>query len=107
MLLWDVEWGDQVEMFLQIQEHTGVTPQRLQERPQLIPEARTAYEVFDLLDAGRPMGFSGPLPIPLTDIAAFFDIVPEPSQDNRLRLTRLIRRIDRAYLKKTYEKTRP
>jgi hypothetical protein len=58
-------------MLLEMQEETGNVPKALEDRPVLAERWSYAKEVFDDLSGSRPYTMNGPLPIPVTEYAAY------------------------------------
>lgn len=58
-------------MLLDMQEETGNVPKALEDRPVLDERWSYAKEVFDDLSGSRPYTMSGPLPIPVSEYAAY------------------------------------
>ena len=73
--------------------------ERLKAVPEPYPDVSDAISAFAVLTQGRPYGMNGPLPIPLSEIAAFASLYHVPDID---RLVRLVRALDRAHLKESY-----
>lgn len=59
-----------------------------------------------MLSSGRPVGMGGPGPIPLTEIAAYFDIYEITQSEERDLYVRVIREMDAAYLERQASKTK-
>lgn len=63
-------------------------------QPNLRDDLIEYWDAFNVLHAGR----SANAPIPLTEIAAYLDIVGVGSADDRLTWMRFLRAMDEAYL---------
>jgi hypothetical protein len=103
---WDLKYGEHLEYFREIEEETGVTPEPLENRPEVPRHLAGTIEAFWLLSGGRPPGFGGPGGIPTADIIA---IAPLFEPDDPLRFLRVIRKLDAlllAHLAKKAEEER-
>lgn len=74
-------------------------------RPEVEDTAMRYYEAFQFLTHGRPIGFGGPLPIPLVEMDAYIRLYEVP-QYERVAFIRLMRVIDLGYLD-LFEKAKP
>ena len=76
--MWWVHWGPHIEALQGIAEQTGVTPEALENIPQ-IPEPYEEYRsAFILLSSRRAVGMAA-CPITLADIQAYVELFGEPS----------------------------
>ena len=75
-------------------ERTGKLPSTLTHMPALDPGNEVYFEAFEALHASRNMNGV----IPLSEIAAWLDLVGERDTDERDRTARLIRAMDDEYL---------
>lgn len=98
MLEWSLKWGSEEKTLLEIQRSTGVTPRALQERPRLEPGASPSWDAFWLLSGGRGSGMQGPLPVALSEILSYLHLIGEDRSSERLKLLRIIRNMDAAFL---------
>lgn len=64
-------WGDKEDFLYDVWAQQKHEPQALASKPDLSPYLNEAYKGFRILSTRRPSGFSGPGPIPLTDILAY------------------------------------
>jgi len=83
---------------MEVQESTGVTPQSLRSRPEMLTGSGRYLEAFWTLSRGRGQGLSGPLPIAVSEVLAYLTMIEEYSVSERLRILRLIQSLDGAYL---------
>lgn len=96
-MLWELEWGDQYQTLLDIQEASGVKPKALVDRPALQPQNRLFLEAFYDLNPSRQIGMTiGP--IPCSEVLAYVQLLGDYTADERLRLLRIVRRLDSAYM---------
>lgn len=90
---------------MELKASTGVEPQSLRDRPKLAPHLHYYKQVFIELRQSRAYTqFGQPLPIPLTEYAAYFDIYDIKSLSEREAILRNVRIMDGAYVKVTGEK---
>lgn len=73
---------------------------KLEAIPQPYPDTFDVVDAFVILDQGRAFGMSGPLPIPLSEISEYCSLYRVSDPD---RMVRLIRAMDAASLRKSYE----
>jgi len=83
----------------------------MRSKPEMIEDALGWYDAFQQLTHSRPSGFSGALPIPLTELEAYCRIMDLPIED-RPDFVRVLRRVDLGYLalldkRKTVTLTQP
>lgn len=69
--------------------------------PVLYDDLADIAEAYSVLSASRPTGFSGPLPIPLSEVAAYIELYEVADRE---RFVRLVRALDDAYLAEHYRK---
>lgn len=73
-------------------------PRALEERPLLKPRCKLYYEAFVALSGSRPVEEGRELPITMSDIKAYLDLVEECGAENRLQYLRYIQRMDAKYI---------
>lgn len=66
-------------------------------KPQVEEWSEFYYDAFATLTHSRPIGFGGPLPIPLAEIECFTRLYDIP-QYERVAFVTVLRRIDMRYL---------
>ena len=68
---WREEWGSQLDMLLERERKSGVTPPSLQKLRQLTPTQSDFLLSFTMLDKSRHQGFAGPGYIPLAEMEVY------------------------------------
>ncbi len=70
-------------------------------------DERTEYwiELFHILSPSRPVSDAGPRYIPLTEIKALIDMVPQPAANDEVIL--LVRAMDSAFMDHVESRRRP
>lgn len=66
-------------------------------RPWVEEQSEFYYESFQVLTHSRPIGFGGPLPVPLAEIECFMRLY-DVFDFERVAFVKVFRRIDLAYL---------
>lgn len=84
-------------------EQTGVKPAALLSQPKLQFLDLEFLTAFRELDAARSVGFSAPDPIPVSEVKAYCDLRGIVSSELRAKYLKLIRVLDRVYLKHWHE----
>lgn len=74
-------------------------PPALASRPKLDYKQRWLYEHFEQVSPDRPIGQVGPLSIPTSEIESHLRLANIGSQDQREQIRRVIRRLDKVFLK--------
>lgn len=74
-------------------------PPALAARPVLDFKQREIYGHFDALSPDRPIGQVGPLSIPTSEIEAYLRIKHISTQSKQEEVHRVVRRLDRVFLK--------
>jgi len=69
----------------------------MRSRPDICDAALPWYDAFETLSQSRPMGWSGPLPITVSEMDAFCRLASFPP-DDRMQFLRVIRRLDTGFL---------
>jgi len=75
-VLWQLEWGEQIEFLEDVESRTGETPTALLNRPKRWVWLEEYLQAFDTLSRSRSIGFSRN-PISFQDIvtyAQFYDV---------------------------------
>lgn len=72
-MLWQLEWGDQIEFLEDVASRTGETPTALLNRPKRWVWLEEYLQAFDTLSASRSIGFSRN-PISFQDIVTYAQI---------------------------------
>ena len=93
-MLWQLQWGEQIEFLEEVEARTGETPAALLNRPTRWVWLEEYLQAFDTLSRSRSIGFSRN-PISFQDIvtyAQFYDVEDFDS------FCLLIQYIDRDYL---------
>lgn len=88
-----------------MREDGGIHPAELT-RPALRSECIDYYDAFRYLGASRMWSQVGPLPISVSDIAAFLFLNNITNPDERMKYLRLVQAMDRVELKFLQEKTK-
>lgn len=102
-MLWELEWGDQYPTLLEVYEVSGIKPKALVDRPTLQQQNRHFLEAFYDLNPSRQIGMTiGP--IPCSEVLAYVQLLGDYTADERLRLLRVVRRLDAAYMEFTASK---
>ena len=78
-------------------ESLGPDSKPMRSKPEISEEAMMWHEAFAQLSASRPAGFSGALPIPITEVDAYCRITGVAPREQPAFL-RMIRRLDAGYL---------
>ena len=76
----------------------GITPSGLTERPAIRQEDLPYLDGYRFLTRSRAFGEYGPLPISMTDVLAYLELVKEDGVDERLRFLRYVQDMDGVYL---------
>jgi len=102
-LLWELEWGREIETLLAFQKESGITPKSLLDRPKLKDSYRRHLKAFYDLSSGRLRG-EVPQPISQRDILDYADRLEGIDQVFELDwFFELMRSLDGAYLTKLTE----
>lgn len=84
---------------LEIQQETGEAPQALRDRPVLPLDLAYYKRLFHELSDSRPYSQHGqPLPLPISEIAAYFDLFGIKELSERQVLFKALRALDRAFV---------
>jgi hypothetical protein len=70
-LTWTLTWGEHLEFLLDLQKATGILPPAIKAMPELLPGLSVFYDAFWDLVRCRPPMPDGPVPISMTEIAAY------------------------------------
>jgi len=73
------------------------------EKPQLFSDLVWIWEAFHYLNSVRPLGFSGPLPIPASEVLAYCTLKGVRSDEDLDDLLLLLPLLDRRWLSHHYE----
>ena len=97
-LLWNLEWGDNLEFLQDIERDTGKRPSALVRR--VLPDQGYIlfWKAFQTLSKARRPSFGGLSDIVLTDILAYADLIGLKDFDLRSQLCRIIIDMDAAFL---------
>jgi hypothetical protein len=97
-LLWNLEWGAQLDFLQDIERDTGKRPAALDRR--VLPDQGNAlfWKAFQILSKARRPSFGGLSDIVLTDILAYADLIGLKDFDLRSQLCRIIIDMDAAFL---------
>ena len=77
---------------------TGVVPPPLLRMPKLKRFDDVYLDAYNTLSSSRGSDMSGPQPIRLSEINAYFSVMGIDERDERVKYVALIQRLDRVYL---------
>jgi hypothetical protein len=97
-LLWNLEWGEQLEFLEDIERDTGKRPAALDRRVTPDPANALFWRAFQILSRARRSSFGGLSDIVLADILAYADLIGLKDYDLRSQLCRIIIDMDAAFL---------
>lgn len=101
-MVWDLEWGTpERQKFLKTLVEQGITPDALRNKPRLRPWLAEYYRAFQVLTSSRSVGMGGVGAIPLSEIAAYFELFEVHDPDERYAYVTMIKALDSAYLERT------
>ena len=87
-----------------LHKQTGELPSALKNKPEFKPGLAWYYELFELLNTSRAIGFSGAGAIPFSEMKACFDLLEITDLDERECSIKMIRALDSAYLQHVNKK---
>lgn len=89
---WEARWGARIQFLLQLQEQ-GHKSEVLINRPTRQPEHFWLFEAYEMLSRSRQIGMSEYY-IPMTEYAAYLDIVQLTNQEDRSFLVSVLTQVD-------------
>ena len=95
---WDLQWGNKLE-FLETLREQGQEPEALKTKPRLRPWLSGYYAAFNLLSSSRQLGMGAVGAIPMSEIAAYFEMFEVHDLDERETTITMIKALDSVYLK--------
>lgn len=91
-------------MLKDIAETTGEAPDALLRRPRLRPDVWGYWDGFFTLSDARQHNQTGLLPIQVSEVLAYCDVVGIPRGDPAAKMLRIVQAMDKAYLAYQHKK---
>ena len=91
-------WGHQLGYLEGLRDDLGVMPRALADRPEQHDLGGDLFRAFNTLSSSRHYGMGGPLPISISEMAAFCQLFDISAVDDRETFVATMQRLDSVYL---------
>ncbi len=97
-MAWELQWGGKLEFLKKLAEQ-GQRVEALENQPRLKPWLAEYYRAFNALSSSRQVGMGGVGPIPMSEMAAYFEVFEVRDLEERDTYITMIQALDSVYLK--------